>query len=143
MDGLTRWSECSQCFECWEKLVGIIICRIVVHGGSGMSKKSERIKAMPTLEEVEAQLLSPEERAEVDRQADKMIAAMRELQESVSSAVASYMAKEKIGFNELTLRLDTCSRPTSRLLKGEANLTMASIAELAAVMGKKARVVFE
>ena len=108
-----------------------------------MSKKSERIKAMPTLEEVEAQLLSPEERAEVDRQADKMIAAMRELQESVSSAVASYMAKEKIGFNELTLRLDTCSRPTSRLLKGEANLTMASIAELAAVMGKKARVVFE
>ena len=108
-----------------------------------MSKKSERIKAMPTLEEVEAQLLSPEERAEVDRQADKMIAAMRELQESVSSAVAIYMAKEKIGFNELTRRLDTSSRQTSRLLKGEANLTMASIAELAAVMGKKARVVFE
>ena len=108
-----------------------------------MSKKSERIKAMPTLEEVEAQLLSPEERAEVDRQADKMIAAMRELQESVSSAVAIYMAKEKIGFNELTRRLDTISRQTSRLLKGEANLTMASIAELAAVMGKKARVVFE
>lgn len=108
-----------------------------------MSKKSERIKAMPTLEEVEAKLLSPEERAEVDQQADKMIAAMRELQESVSSAVASYMAKEKIGFNELTRRLDTSSRQTSRLLKGEANLTMASIAELAAVMGKKARVVFE
>ena len=108
-----------------------------------MSKKSERIKAMPTLKEVEAKLLSPEERAEVDQQADKMIAAMRELQESVSSAVASYMAKEKIGFNELTRRLDTSSRQTSRLLKGEANLTMASIAELAAVMGKKARVVFE
>lgn len=108
-----------------------------------MSKKSERIKAMPTLEEVEAKLLSPEERAEVDQQADKMIAAMRELQESVSSAVASYMAKEKIGFNELTRRLDISSRQTSRLLKGEANLTMASIAELAALMGKKARVVFE
>lgn len=108
-----------------------------------MSKKSERIKAMPKLEEVEAKLLSPEERAEVDQQADKMIAAMRELQESVSSAVASYMAKEKIGFNELTRRLHTSSRQTSRLLKGEANLTMASIAELAAVMGKKARVVFE
>ncbi|NBX18747.1 MAG: hypothetical protein EBR09_15445 [Proteobacteria bacterium] len=72
-----------------------------------------------------------------------MIAAMRALQESVSSAVATYMAKEKIGFNELTRRLDTSSRQTSRLLKGEANLTMASIAELAAVMGKKARVVFE
>jgi plasmid maintenance system antidote protein VapI len=53
------------------------------------------------------------------------------------------MEKEKIGLNELMRRLDTSSRQTSRLLKGEANLTMASIAELAAVMGKKARVVFE
>jgi hypothetical protein len=30
-----------------------------------------------------------------------MIAIIRALQESVSSAVATYMAKEKIGFNEL------------------------------------------
>ena len=61
-----------------------------------------------------------------------MIAIIRALQESVSSAVATYMAKEKIGFNELTRRLDTSSRQTSRLLKGNANLAMASIAELAA-----------
>jgi antitoxin component HigA of HigAB toxin-antitoxin module len=61
-----------------------------------------------------------------------MIAIIRALQESVSSAVATYMAKEKIGFNELPRRLDTSSCQTSRLLKGKANLTMASIAELAA-----------
>ena len=108
-----------------------------------MNNKEQRIKVMPTLREVEKQLLNPAERAEVGQQADTMIAAMLALQESVSRAVATYMAEEKIGFNELTRRLDTSSRHTSRLLKGEANLTMASIAELAAVMKKRVRVVFE
>ena len=108
-----------------------------------MSTKIEKIKAMPTLDEVENKLLTEEESAEVQLQAQIMTAAMRALQESVSLAVVAYMAEQKIGFNELTRRLDTCSRHTSRLLKGEANLTMGSIAELAVLMGKKVKVVFE
>jgi hypothetical protein len=108
-----------------------------------MSKLEERINAMPTLDDMEKKHLSQAQRDEVAKQAIEMIAAMKDLQECVSRAVALYMAEEKIGFNELTRRLDTSSRHTSRLLKGEANLTMASIAELAVVMKKKVRVIFE
>ena len=108
-----------------------------------MNKKLERIKAMPTLEEVEKKLLTLEECEEVNRQADAMVNSIRSLQDSVSQAVATYMFEQKIGFNELTRRLDTSTRHTSRLLKGKSNLTMASIAELAAIMGKKAKVIFE
>ena len=68
--------------------------------------------------------------------------ALKALQEDVSSAVASYMAAEKIGFNEFTRRLDTTERQTSLIIKGQANLKLGTIAELASVMGKKARNVF-
>jgi len=105
--------------------------------------KEKRIASMPTLADVANRLLTPDEQKEVQQQAERMLLAMETLQDSVSRAVAAYMAQEKMGFNELTRRLDTSSRHTSRLLKGEANLTMASIAELAAVMNKKARVIFE
>jgi plasmid maintenance system antidote protein VapI len=53
------------------------------------------------------------------------------------------MKEQGIGFNELTRRLQTSTRHTSRLLKGEANLTMGSVAELAALMKKKPRIIFE
>jgi hypothetical protein len=39
--------------------------------------------------------------------------------------------------------METSTRQSARILKGEANLTLATIAELAAVMGKRARIVFE
>jgi hypothetical protein len=71
------------------------------------------------------------------------VAARLSLQECVSEAVASYMKEQGIGFNELTRRLQTSTRHTSRLLKGEANLTMGSVAELAALMKKKPRIIFE
>lgn len=81
----------------------------------------------------------------IDRQvlAGWAVAAQLSLQESVTQAVTLYMKEEKIGFNELTRRLRTSSRHTSRLLKGEANLTMGSVAELAALMKKRPRIVFD
>jgi len=53
------------------------------------------------------------------------------------------MAKEHIGFNEFTRRLGTSSRQTSRLIKGEANLTLATLAEISSVIGKHPKLTFE
>ena len=57
--------------------------------------------------------------------------------------VAAFMAREKIGINELTRRLHTSSRQTNRIMAGEANITLATLAELAALMGKRPKIIFE
>jgi hypothetical protein len=94
----------------------------------------------PKLKSSKASSLSVEDQQAL---AGWAVAARLALQESVTEAVAFYMKQEGIGFNELTRRLQTSTRHTSRLLKGEANLTMGSVAELAALMKKKPRIVFE
>ena len=53
------------------------------------------------------------------------------------------MAKEKIGFNELVKRLGVSPSKVSKIQKGEANLTIASIAHISALLKRKARLVFE
>lgn len=105
--------------------------------------KREQIETFDSYDALRRELFTPEEIAENDRRVELELAALRALQEDVSRAVATYMATEKIGFNEFTRRLDTTARQTSLIIKGQANLKLATIAELASVMGKKARIVFE
>jgi hypothetical protein len=50
------------------------------HGGYGMSKKSERIKAMPDWEKVEAKLLGPEEHAGWTQAVAKRLGSSKERQ---------------------------------------------------------------
>ncbi|HEV2613171.1 MAG TPA: hypothetical protein VGV92_00510 [Gammaproteobacteria bacterium] len=69
--------------------------------------------------------------------------AVKKLQKDVSLSIVKYMDKEKIGFNELARRLRTSPTQTQKIQKGNANLTMASVAHIAAVMKKKVRLVFE
>lgn len=69
--------------------------------------------------------------------------AVKLLQKDIAQSVERYMAKEKIGFNELVRRLGASPSQTLRILRGQGNLTMASIAHLAAVFKKTARLVFK
>lgn len=62
---------------------------------------------------------------------------MQVLQDDISGAIAEYMAKEKIGFNELVRRLDVSPAQVSKIQKGEANLTIASLAHIFALLGKQ------
>lgn len=103
----------------------------------------EEIDKFESYDDVRRELFTPEEIVENDRRVERDLAALRAMQEDVSSAVAEYMAAEKIGFNEFTRRLETTARQTSLIMKGQANLKLATIAELASVMGKRARIVFE
>jgi hypothetical protein len=103
----------------------------------------ERVAAFESYDDIRRELFSDEEITRQDAAVDSELAILRAMQESVSKAVAGFMAQENIGFNELTRRMETSTRQSARILKGEANLTLATIAELAAVMGKRARIVFE
>jgi hypothetical protein len=84
-------------------------------------------------EDLRIEMFTLDEIKELDAAAKIEIEAIKSLQESITAAVAAYMAKEQIGFNELTRRLE----------KGHANLSMGTIAHLSALLGKKPKIVFE
>lgn len=81
--------------------------------------------------------LDKKEIAEIEKQALLEQQALQNLQEDISNAVAVYMSKEKIGFNELVRRLGASPAQVSRIQKGEANLTIASLAHIFALLGQR------
>lgn len=87
--------------------------------------------------------LSAEEIKKADREAANELDALKAMQESLTREIAAYMAKEAIGIVELTKRLETSTRQTSRIMKGEANVTLATLAEVATHIGKVPRIIFE
>lgn len=86
--------------------------------------------------------LDKDEINELEKQAVIEFEALKVLQDDVSHAVADYMAQEKIGFNELVRRLGVSAAQVSKIQKGEANLTLASLAHIAALLGKRPHLSF-
>lgn len=78
--------------------------------------------------------LDASEIAEIEKLAALEMEFFRSLQEDVSSAVANYMTKENIGFNELVRRLNISPTQASNIQSGRANLTLATIAHIFALL---------
>lgn len=87
--------------------------------------------------------LNKDEISDIEHQASLEAASLLALQEDVSKAVAAYMAEKDIGFNELVRRLDASPSQVVKIQKGEANLTLSSIAHLAALLNKEPHIVFK
>lgn len=87
--------------------------------------------------------LDKDEISEIKEQVELEYQAIKNLQDDITKSVAEYMAKEKIGFNELVKRLGVSPSKVSKIQKGEANLTIASIAHISALLKRRARLVFE
>lgn len=81
--------------------------------------------------------LSPEEIKEIEAQAEMELQALKSLQNGVAQALNAYMVQQNIGFNDLVRKLDISPSKLSKILKGEANLTLASIAHIAALLKRK------
>jgi transcriptional regulator with XRE-family HTH domain len=69
--------------------------------------------------------------------------ALRLLRRDIASAIALHMDKTGMGFNELTRKLGVSPTQASKIRRGEANLTVASIAHIAAFLGKKPHLIFD
>jgi antitoxin component HigA of HigAB toxin-antitoxin module len=87
--------------------------------------------------------LNKAEIAEIEVQAKLEAAYLKSLQEDVSKAVAKYMTHEKIGFNELVRRLNITPTQASNIQSGRANLTLASIAHVFALLKLRPHLVIE
>lgn len=108
-----------------------------------MALTKDRVEKFKSFESFLEEKLDAHELSALEADVDLELKALDEMRESISREITAYMAQEKIGFNELTRRIGSSSRQISRMLKGEANLTLASIAELAVLMKKTPKITFE
>src|SRR3990167_11555348 len=77
---------------------------------------------------------------EIEKAASVEFEILSTLQKEVANDVISYMDRKKMGFNDLVRQLGKSPTQVSNIIKGEANLTMATIAQLYAFMGKKVHI---
>lgn len=76
-------------------------------------------------------------------QARLEIEAMIALRKDIANAIEKHMKKTGIGFNELTKKLGISPSQAAKIKRAEANLTVASIAHIAAFIGKKPHLTFD
>lgn len=86
--------------------------------------------------------LSEKEIACIKKQAKQEYLALKALQKDVVKAVEDFAKDEDAGFNELVRRFGLSPTQVNKIRKGEANLTISTIARLAAIMKKKPHIVF-
>lgn len=86
--------------------------------------------------------LSKSEIAEIEHQTMLEARALKALQDDVANAVNDYMKETNIGFNELVRYLNVSPAHIAKIKKGDANLTLASIARLFALLGQEPHLVF-
>jgi antitoxin component HigA of HigAB toxin-antitoxin module len=87
------------------------------------------------------QRLNKKEIAEIEKAAKIEHEALRTLQADISRAVIQYMSKNNIGFNDFVKKIGKSPTQVSKIIKGEANLTLATIAQIYAIMGYKVRII--
>lgn len=90
-----------------------------------------------------AKRLTKVEIAEIKKQALLEKSVLDALQQDIAKAMARYMKKNDIGFNELVDRLDTSPSHVTKIQKGTANLTLSSLAHLFATIGEEPKLVFK
>jgi transcriptional regulator with XRE-family HTH domain len=86
--------------------------------------------------------LTKSEITEIEQQAMLEARALKSLQNDITDAMNNYMKEKNIGFNELVKRLDVSPAHIAKIKRGAANLTIASIARLFALLGQEPHLVF-
>lgn len=87
--------------------------------------------------------LTKEQIAEIERKAQLEVDIFKSIQRVLSKTMEDYMEKNKIGFNEVVRRLASSPSQVSKIQRGEANLTIASLAHFLALMGKEPNDIFK
>ena len=87
--------------------------------------------------------LTKAEIAEIEQQAKSELKILRSMQKCLKDAMDDYMKKNNVGFNELVKRLHSNPRQVTKIQQGKANLTLASVAHIAALLGQEPHIIFK
>ncbi|MEM1243542.1 MAG: hypothetical protein AAGG80_01840 [Pseudomonadota bacterium] len=83
--------------------------------------------------------LNKQEIADIEKAAALELKYFRDLQADVSKALQDYMQEKNLGFNDIVNKLGKTPTQVSNILNGRANLTLASVAQVFALMKRKPR----
>jgi transcriptional regulator with XRE-family HTH domain len=92
--------------------------------------------------EIFENFLSKDQIAEAEKEADLEMALLKELQDDVSKFASKTMVEKNLGFREFAKKNGLSLSMASKILKGSQNLTLETIAYIAACNGKKVKIVF-
>lgn len=81
--------------------------------------------------------LNKKEISEIKAQAIFEKRVFESLQADIANAVSNYMKEKNIGFNEVVRKLDISPVQLSKIQKRQANLTIASLAHIFALLKKQ------
>jgi len=84
--------------------------------------------------------LNDNEIKQIEQAAQLEFETLQALKADISKAVIHYMDINSIGFNDVVRKLGKSPSQVSKIIKGEANLTLATIAQIFAMMGEKPRI---
>lgn len=87
--------------------------------------------------------LSKKEIAEIESQARLEVSILQSMQKLITEAMDQYMKKNNLGFNDLVRQLDWSPAKVAKVKRGEANLTLASLAHLFALLGEDPAHIFK
>ena len=94
----------------------------------------------PKLSEFISENYSSEDSASMRTAVAEEFEQRQSLQEDVTRLIAQYMAREKIGFNEVVRRLGISPSQFSKIQRGSGNITLATLAHIAQTAGMKLRI---
>lgn len=86
---------------------------------------------------------SKQELAEIKAEAALEVKLLRSIQKMITDGVNEYMNEHKVGFNELARQLNWSPSKFAKVRRGEANLTLTSLTQLLALLGKNPEDVFK
>jgi transcriptional regulator with XRE-family HTH domain len=79
----------------------------------------------------------PQKIKEIEVQMELEYRALKSFQNGLAQALNNYMQQQKLGFNELVIKLDISPEKLSKILKGECNLSLENIVRIAALIKRK------
>jgi antitoxin component HigA of HigAB toxin-antitoxin module len=102
-----------------------------------MKISKEKLDSFQTLEDLEKEIFTEKEIKDLNKRALQRAAMRRQLSEAISKSVAQYMAYNNLGFNDLKRQLGMSSATVSRIVKGDANLTLDTLSDLMNLTGMR------
>jgi len=98
---------------------------------------SNKTKNFQSWDDLSKELFSSEEIKDMEFRAEERSKMRNELSNEVSIILTQYMSDNKIGFNELVRRLHMSTATVSKIIKGSSNITLDTIAEIGALIGRR------
>jgi hypothetical protein len=97
---------------------------------------------LKNVDEIFGDFLTPEEIAATDNIADAEMKVLKSLLEDVSAFAADVMAEEGLGFRAFARKHGLSLSMASKIVKGNGNLTLETIAHIAAQHGRRVSLSF-